>query len=128
MKSSVPGKSSWFKKVGDSPSTPSDCRVFIETERLTKRNLTLVALTEPLAVKLIVSDDRFPNTDPFYTVRLKVELVALKVLEMRSANFILGQAVQLIDGSHVHELLVSIKSFIGDLLDPTKKVAKYCVS
>jgi hypothetical protein len=70
MKSSVPGYNSWFKKVGDRPSTPSYCRVLIETERLTKRNFTLEALTEPLAVKLIMSDDRFPKTDPFYTVRL----------------------------------------------------------
>ena len=118
MKSSVPGYRAWFKKVGANPTTPSYCRVLIETERLTKRNLTLEALIEPLAFKLIMSLDRFPKTDPFYTVRLYIEVVALKVLEMRSANFIFGQAVQLIDGIQVHEALVSIISFSGDLFDP----------
>ena len=65
MKSSVPGNSSWFKKVGANPRTPSYCKVLIETDRLTKRNFTLEALTEPLGVKLITSDDRFPKTEPF---------------------------------------------------------------
>jgi len=54
---------------------------------------------------------------------LKTEVVALKVLERRSANLAFGQAVQFIDGSQIHELLVSIRSLIGDRLEPTKKVA-----
>lgn len=77
------------------------------------------AFTEPFAVKLIISLDKFPKTEPFYTVRLYTEVVALNVLEMRSANFIFGHAVQLTDGIHVQDALVSIMSFIGDLFDPT---------
>lgn len=66
-----------------------------------------------------MSVDKFPKTEPFCTVRLYIEEVALKDFEIRSANFILGHAVQLIDGIQVQEALVSINNLMGDLLEPT---------